>query len=303
MSAAATCAGPGRPAEHRYAVLDVFTDRPLSGNPLAVLPEAGGLDGATMQALAREFNHSETSFLMPPENPANTARLRIFTPAHELPFAGHPTLGGACALAWDLAARGLAVPEEIRFEVPAGLTVVVPRRRDGVVVGGELRAPQPLRRLGAVSRAAVAASLSLPEAALASAEIAGVGTPFLLVELAEAEAMARLVPDPAAWDRLPKEEGAGRLYVFRRDGPGALRARMFTRRLQEDPATGSATAAAVALLLDREGGAVLELDVRQGVEMGRPSRLTARAWRTAEGILAAVGGNCVPVMEGRLRLP
>lgn len=291
---------------YRYVTVDVFTATRFGGNPLAVLPEAAGLEGAEMQRIAREFNYSETAFVLPPQNLAHSAQVRIFTPGRELPFAGHPNIGTATVLAWERLARGAALPESFLFEEAAGLVPVTPRLSEGRVTGAALRAPRPLSRHAVLEAEAVAACLSLaPGEIRLSAhppQVASVGTPFVLVELTGPEALGRIRPNPVAWQAALPRDGATSIYAYVQEPGGALRARMFTRDLHEDPATGSATATAAALRLDLSAADALSLRVRQGVEMGRPSLLEARAWRAAEGVLAGVAGDCVPVMEGRLRL-
>ncbi len=288
----------------RYVTADVFTNQAFGGNPLAVVLEAEGLDTAAMQAIAAEFNYSETSFVLPPADPAHTAQVRIFTPVREMPFAGHPNLGTAFVLAREMAARGEPVPETLAFEEIAGLVTIALRQEGEAVVGGELRAPQPLSLHAGLDAGAVAACLSLaPEDVAVAAHpprVASVGVAFLLVELRSLEALGRIRPNASAWDAALPRDGARSIYAYVRDGEGRLRSRMFTRQLYEDPATGSATATTAALLLHLSGGEALSLEVRQGVEMGRPSLLLARARRGAEGITAWVGGNCVTMMEGRL---
>ncbi|WP_431285276.1 PhzF family phenazine biosynthesis protein [Humitalea sp. 24SJ18S-53] len=291
---------------YRYVTVDVFTAERFGGNPLAVLPEAEGLDGAQMQAIAREFNFSETSFVLPPRDPAHSAHVRIFTPQREMPFAGHPNIGTAMVLAWERLARGEAVPDPFLFEEVAGLVPVTVRLEQGAAVEARLRAPLPLSRHAVLDAAGVAACLSLHAGDVVTAahapQVVSVGAAFLVVELAGLDALGRIKPNPLAWDATLPRDGATSIYAYVRLPGDALRSRMFTRSLYEDPATGSATAAVAALLLDLSGREALALTVRQGVEMGRPSLLHATAWREAGGVAAGVAGGSVPVMEGRLRL-
>lgn len=294
------------PRHYRYVTVDVFTSERFGGNPLAVLPEADGLSEAEMQAIAREFNFSETTFVLPPTDPAHTARVRIFTPSREMPFAGHPNIGTAVVLAWERQARGEPVPQPFLFEEVAGLVPVTVRLEQGSVLDAELRAPLPLSRRAILDPSQVAACLSLEAADVVAAahppQVVSVGAPFLVVELAGLEALGRIKPNPVAWGAALPRDGASSIYAYVRTAGNALRSRMFTRSLYEDPATGSATAAATALLLDLSGDEHLALTVHQGVEMGRPSLLHATAQREGEGIVAGVAGGCVPVMEGRLQL-
>jgi trans-2,3-dihydro-3-hydroxyanthranilate isomerase len=291
---------------YRYVTVDVFTTKRFGGNPLAVLPEADGLSDAEMQAIAREFNFSETSFVLPPEDPRHTARVRIFTRAREMPFAGHPNIGTAIVLAWERLARGEPMPEPFLFEEVAGLVPVAVRLEQGSVVAAELRAPVPFSRHAVLDPAGIAGCLSLTAEDVVvtghQPQVVSVGTPFVVVELTDLAALGRIKPNPVNWEAALPCDGASAIYAYVRMPGDVLRSRLFTRSLYEDPATGSATAAAVALILDLSGQEQLALEVHQGVEMGRPSLLHATAWRDGTGILAGVAGSCVPVMEGRLQL-
>lgn len=290
---------------YRFVTVDVFASERYAGNPLAVLPEAAGLDEAAMQRIAREFNLSETAFVLPPEEPGHGARVRIFTPTREMPFAGHPNIGTGFVLAAEMAARGEAVPEVLLFEEIAGLVPVRPLLEGGVVAGASLEAPQALSRLGGCGAAEVAACLSLRAEDVVvtghAPQVVSVGAPFLVAELAGLEALGRVRPDPVAWGGTLPRDGASSIYAYVRLAEGGLRSRMFTRELYEDPATGSATATVAALLLDLSGEERLSLTVRQGVEMGRASLLRARAWREGGAVRAGVAGDCAKVMEGWLR--
>ena len=298
--------------QRRYITADVFTDRAFGGNPLAVILDAGGLSTAQMQAVASEFNFSETTFVLPPQDSANDARVRIFTVNREIPFAGHPNVGTA----FVLAAQAERPPARLRFEEGAGLVPVEILKQDGRVVGAELTAPQRLSRLMTLSADQAANCISLSAADIRidrhPPQIVSVGLPFLVVEVASREALRRAKPDAAAFARaLPRDSG-DTVYFYTRDVPTAeacdLQARMFhpgSSGLSEDPATGSATAAAAALLADlaSERDGELKLRVGQGVDMGRPSLLLTRV-RKANGAVASVhvGGACVQMMEGTFRL-
>ncbi len=295
---------------HPYVIADVFTDRPFQGNPLAVVLDADGLAGEQMQAIAREFAYSETAFVLRPHVGCHTARVRIFTPAREVPFAGHPTIGTAFVLAHRLAARGAAMPDRLVLEQEAGPVAVTLARDGNAVIGAELRAPRVLSCHAQVLPAHAAACLSLTVAELRldahAPQVVSVGLPVLAVELASWDALRRAKPDGAACARLLPLDGANAIYAYTRDiGVEAdcdLRARMFTARLTEDAATGSAVASVAALLAELRGVSVLNLRVRQGVEMGRPGLLLARVERQDGGTVAFVGGRCVCMMEGRLLL-
>jgi trans-2,3-dihydro-3-hydroxyanthranilate isomerase len=289
-----------------FVTIDVFTDRRFGGNPLAVFPDAAGLSDDEMQALAAELNLSETTFVLPPSHPANSARVRIFNRAAEMPFAGHPNVGTGFALAQ----MGRAVGEVLRFEELAGLVEVRLMRHGGVVVGAEIDAPQPLQLFDEVPPELLAPCIGLsPNDICAEVHApvrASVGVDFILAELAPGS-LSRATPDASAFRRAlaahPGTEGRFSLFVYERHG-GGVRARMFSplTGTWEDPATGSANAALAALLLDVRGGDTLAYEAVQGVEMGRTSHLALSARRTADGIRATVGGRCVPVFTGEASL-
>jgi trans-2,3-dihydro-3-hydroxyanthranilate isomerase len=299
--------------QRRYITVDVFTDRAFGGNPLAVVLDAGGLSTAQMQAIASEFNYSETTFVLPPRNSAHDAQVRIFTVNREIPFAGHPNVGTA----YVLAAQATKPPARLLFEEGAGLVPVEILNEKGSVLGAELTAPQPLKKLTQFSAEQAAACISLPAADIRTDRhpplIASVGLPFLMVELASRDALGRARPDASAFARTFPCDGSNAVYLYSRDIPSMektsdLQARMFhpgSSGLSEDPATGSATVAAAALLADLSGEREGELKLRigQGVDMGRPSLLLTRV-RKANGVVASahVGGACVQMMEGTFRL-
>ena len=293
----------------RYVTTDVFTDRPFGGNPLAVILDAIGLSAEQMQSIAGEFNYAETTFLLPPRDPANTAQVRIFTPRVEVPFAGHPNVGTAFVLAQAMLARGEVPPDRFLFEEAAGLIPVRLLREDGVLVGAELTAPEPLSRKNTLTAGQAAACLCLSPDALRldthPPQVLSVGLPFLVVELASREALHRAKADVAAHADLLPPIGTDGIYAYSRDvgsdGVQAgcdLQARMFAPLdgVMEDPATGSAAAAVAALLAALQGGGDLALRIGQGFDMGRPSRLDARFDR-ARGTVH-VGGRCVAMMAG-----
>lgn len=288
-------------AEYEFVTADVFTGRRFGGNPLAVFPDARGLSGADMQALAREWNYSETTFVLPPDDPAHTARVRIFGPAHELPFAGHPNVGTALVLA----ARMDAAPAGMVFEELAGL-VRIRLSAPGGVPMATLDAPQPLQLGPEVRVPLVAACLGLPPSQVLTGThapvVASAGLGFCIAEVA-AEALGAATPDTAAFRaalaQAPSREGGFSLLAYARDGD-AVRARMFAplAGIPEDPATGSAACALAGLLLSCNGLPKHRLTIHQGVEMGRPSLLHAHASRGADGIRAGVGGGAVEVFRG-----
>lgn len=301
----------------RFATVDVFTTTPFSGNPLAVVLDAEGLSTAQMQAIAREFNYVETTFILPPVDPVHTARVRIFTTNRELPFAGHPNIGSAFVLARQGEAFGRKIGDKVAFEEGAGLVPVKILREQGEVVGAELTAPEPFHRGTEIDPVLVAAAISLPVGDVSADRhvpiVASVGLPFVIAELRSKDALRRIQPDPAVLAEVFKRAGVTGLHVYTCDiGPDDtlvgicdLSARMVFRvpMVVEDPATGSANCALVALLaqLAPEPDTTLELKVLQGLDMGRPSLLNTRAHKK-RGIIDTVhvGGRCVEVMLGRL---
>jgi trans-2,3-dihydro-3-hydroxyanthranilate isomerase len=290
---------------YRFVTVDVFTDRRFGGNPLAVFPDARGLSDADMQALAAEFNLSETTFVLPPEAPANTARVRIFNRTAEMPFAGHPNVGTG----WVLAQEGRDRGGVLLFEEIAGLVEVrVDRGGGGAATGATITAPQPLSLGPEMPAGLLAECVGLdPSEVVAAAHrpvVASVGNSFVVAEVGGG-ALPRAVPDTARFRRAAAEFaalGPDRLpvYLYARDGGSRLRARMFSplSGTVEDAATGSAATPLAALLLSLTGEAEARYEIAQGAEMGRPSLLRAAARRAPDGIRATVGGDCVPVLRG-----
>jgi trans-2,3-dihydro-3-hydroxyanthranilate isomerase len=297
----------------RYAVYDVFTGAALEGNPLAVVFDAEGLDDRRMQAIAREMALSETTFVKPAEDPRHTARLRIFTPAYELPFAGHPTVGTAVALfeaRGDNGAAGIMVLEEnvgpVRCAVSGQPGHVfaefdLPRRSEPFAFD--------------VAREAVAAALGLEpgDIGFENHVVGGwsAGVRFALVPLSGLAAARRMRPNTQLWRELLGEgEGAGRpaIFAYCREGVGAdtaFHARMFApdMGIHEDPATGAAVAALSGAIVhfDRPVDGPARYWIEQGVEMGRPSRIRLELDIEGGAIAAArIGGHAVKVAEGTL---
>jgi trans-2,3-dihydro-3-hydroxyanthranilate isomerase len=288
--------------ELEFDTADVFTTRRFGGNPLAVVHGADHLDGARMQAIAREFNLSETVFVM--GSGMADARLRIFTPGMEVPFAGHPNVGAAVILARRKATQA----EVLRLEQAAGIVPArLTRNPSGTVVAAEIEAPKPFRLGATLDAASVAACCGLPEGALHVTAhpplVAGCGLDFAIAEVEDAALLAEASPDLAAFRRLFRE--ATGILLHTPLAIGRRRARMFSPidGIPEDPATGSANCALSGLLLHLAGGQQISLEVEQGMEMGRPSLLHLGAWRDEQGdIRARVGGGVVPVASGVLRV-
>jgi trans-2,3-dihydro-3-hydroxyanthranilate isomerase len=298
------------PASFRFVTLDVFTDRQFAGNPLAVFPEAEGLTAEQMQQLAAEMNLSETCFLLPPEDPANHARLRIFHRTAEMPFAGHPTIGSA----FVLASERLPQATILRLEVPAGLARAdILRNANGRVVGARIDAPKALETYEEYAPAEIAACLGLQAGDIVTSTHppvrASTGVEFILVEISLA-ALERVAPVIDAFRRLAARGGHRdrySLFVYARreaeDGsssPLQVEARMFAplSGTWEDPGTGSASSILGALLLQHSPEAELSIRSRQGFAMGRTCTIDIKAWRTGGDICASVGGQCVTVLAG-----
>lgn len=299
--------------EHRFVTLDVFTDRPFGGNQLAVFPDATGIPESALQNIAREFNYSETTFCYPPADASHAARVRIFTPGNELPFAGHPTVGTAIAL-HALSAQPEA---EARLVLEEGVGPVP------VVVSGGRAAPfakfsvAKLPEVGSLvpTRNTLAEILSLSTddivGGTSSPQAVSCGVPFIIVGVKSLKALGAVRVRMDRWDDTLRASPARDLFVFAPDaerGPTHFRARCFVPgfAVAEDPATGSANASFAGFLAqrapDRDG--TLTWTVTQGVEMGRPSKLELEADKANGAITAIrVGGRAVFVMEGSIRLP
>jgi trans-2,3-dihydro-3-hydroxyanthranilate isomerase len=297
-----------------FVTVDVFTSTQFAGNPLGVVLNAEGLSGGQMQAIAAEFNLAETTFVLPPKDPANTAEVRIFTPRYEMPFAGHPNVGTAFALARAGTSYRRAIARDaVIFEEKAGIVPISLLRDGDTVTGARLASPQGLT-LGAVIPAeliASACSLSVDDIETANHPpiIASCGAPFVVAELKD---RSRLIAAAARSDvflrdisKLPVTS----IFIYTRVAESGLdiRARMFAPHhgIAEDPATGSANVALVGLLakLRPEPDLRISRTIAQGVEMGRPSLLQADAEKKDGTVTATyVGGRCVPVMSGPIEI-
>jgi trans-2,3-dihydro-3-hydroxyanthranilate isomerase len=277
-----------------YQICDVFTDRPLAGNALAVFTDANGLDDATMQALARETNLSESAFVVEATLATADARIRIFTPTMELPFAGHPTLGSAFVLASSRAG------DTIRLQTARGVVMVRLMREGERIVFGWMTQPLPTIQRFALFPEALSA-LGVGGSAL-PVEVYDNGPQYVLVELDSPGAVGGLRPDMARLSAL----GSFAFVAFARSG-SRWKARVFApgEGIPEDPATGAA-AGPLAVHLARHGRIRFgeEIVIEQGVEIGRPSILHARAAGTDEQLDSVeVGGSAVLVAQGRFTLP
>jgi trans-2,3-dihydro-3-hydroxyanthranilate isomerase len=293
----------------RYLHLDVFSERPFEGNPLAVFPAASGLASADMQAIAREIGFSETTFVLPADDPATDVRMRIFTPARELPIAGHPTIGSTFALAHEqVVATGSA---RFTFGLGAGPTPVDLTWDEGRLAFAWMQ--QPLPRFGPVVDAApFLRALGLDRAALTAlpAQVVSCGVPFLFLPLASRTAVDGCRVDTRALERAFADAGVEEegLFVFTTEArdDGAVYSRMFAPvfNILEDPATGIASGPLGSYLLHH--GAVpperaLRLLSLQGVAMGRPSRVHISIAAEGGAISGVrVGGTAVLVAHGTL---
>jgi trans-2,3-dihydro-3-hydroxyanthranilate isomerase len=295
----------------RFHIVDVFTASAFAGNALAVLPDARGLTTAQMQAIAREFNFSETTFVFPNEASVSRPRVRIFTPRSELDFAGHPTIGTACALVMHgCLGVDLGVPARLILDENVGPIAVNVERRDGVFYAAltlEVEIDMPA---GAPSAADAAVALTLEPADVRQTFFAGVGLPFCFVELESEAAVDRAVLDRTAWSRSLAPSWSPHVFLFagRFEHGGSLHARMFAPALgvEEDPATGSACAALVGALASKPevSDGDLRLTIRQGVAMGRPSAIEALARKRGSRVASVgVAGAVSPVATGEIEAP
>ena len=294
-----------------YAIYDVFTGDKLAGNPLAVVFDAEGLSDRLMQAIAGEFNLSETVFVRPPENPAHTASLRIFTPGKELPFAGHPTVGAAVALAERQHGEG-------EFDLVSVLEETVGPVRCAVRLGrGPSFAEFDLPRISARMEAKIGAQSVADALCISAADIGfenhklsvwNAGVAYVLVPVRDLSVAASIRFDPQRWSTSPL--GMTSIYTYCRGGVdhrASFHARMFAPDLgiAEDPATGSAVAAMSGAIqhFDALAPGHHALTVEQGVEMGRPSLIHLHIESGKRSVEhARIGGQAVKIAEGRILL-
>ena len=278
-----------------YAVLDVFTEQPLRGNGLAVVRDADGIDDGQMAAFARETRLSETTFVQTADAEGADYRNRIFTIVQELPFAGHPSLGTAVAVALARGEREATYTQQ----TGAGLQPVDVRIEDDYAWASMLQEPPEFgpevdarHVLAAVGLVPGDAHRELPP------QVVSTGLPTLIVPLLNVTCVSGAQPDFDLIDELTAEYEAANFYLVCLQGDGKARARMLSRSVEggEDPATGSAAGPLIAYLAERGHGTRVEIS--QGVEMGRPSRLLAEM----ENGRPRVGGGVVPVIDGEVLL-
>jgi trans-2,3-dihydro-3-hydroxyanthranilate isomerase len=298
-----------------FTTVDVFTTNRFEGNPLAVVADARGLTDADMQNIAAEFGYSEVTFVLPPHDPDNTARVRIFTPTMEVPFAGHPNVGTAYVLGMRGEVFGKPVENSLRFEEKAGIVTVELERDGDRVLSAAIRAPGPLVTGRNIPQDTVARCIAI-DGTMVSTRIhrpllVSVGLSFVVAELVDLSALALARPNLARFREAagPTPEGNHDfslfVYVSSPDRPWNIRARMFAPldNVPEDPATGSASAALGAYLVSLQPRAdmTVSLTIEQGVEMGRRSIIGINVVKQ-NGIVTdvAISGACIPVMRGEI---
>ena len=297
-----------------YHRVDVFTDRAFGGNPLAVCANGRGISTETMQAIAKEFNLSETTFVLPPDDPRHDWRVRIFTPSSELPMAGHPTVGTAFVLAREHMIRRDERETDIVLEEGVGPIPVKVSFEAGEPVFAEMSQPLPTFGPRPTDRRAVAAMLSLEEADLEAdlpVEVVSCGVPFLYVPLRTLDAARRARPRADLIERVAADGVPSEVFVFTREVETAfstVHSRMFAPGLgvAEDPATGAASGP-LGCYLVRHGlvacDPAAEMVSEQGLEMGRPSFVKIRIERRGDEITAVrVGGQCHFMGEGFIEI-
>lgn len=299
-----------------FHTLDVFTDKRFGGNPLAVVLDADALDTGTMQTIAREFNLSETVFVQKPENPAHSARLRIFTPAREVPFAGHPTVGTAALLTQLSTPEGAGDHKAIvMLEENVGPVRVGVRLRDGAPAVAEFDAPRLPEQEGTPSAAEqLAAALGLIPSEIGFENHRptrfAAGNAFVFVPVSTLEAIAKARVSSTHWSKAFAAPGSVGAFLYTRQvvhTTSAFHARMFApdHGVAEDPATGSAAAAFAGVVqrFDQPTDGLQRSIIEQGFEMGRPSLITL-SLTVESGQLAAVriGGHAVRVSQGTIEV-
>jgi trans-2,3-dihydro-3-hydroxyanthranilate isomerase len=297
--------------KYRYYICDVFTETRFGGNQLAVLPQADGLASEQMQQIAREFNFSETTFVFPPKA-GHTRHVRIFTPAREIPFAGHPNVGTAFVLASIGEFGEIKSSLTVIFEEEAGLVLVAIHESDGKTASCELTAPQSVSFGKTLPVQLVATAISVDAKDVVTKthgpQVASVGLAFIMVELRDRSALERARINMSGFEALVAQDVMPDVFLYTQTGDGFdIRARMFAplSGVPEDPATGSANCALAGLLAhyspQRTGSFTWR--IAQGVEMGRPSTLIARAEKV-DGVVETtrIGGASVLVSDGIIYL-
>lgn len=300
---------------YHYCLVDVFTDRAFGGNPLAVFTDARGLSSALMQALAKEFNLSETTFVLPPQKPENDFQVRIFTPAVELPMAGHPTVGTAFVLAQQQLVQVAESTRTLTFEEGVGEIAVTLKTLANGKLSIQMRQPLPVFGAQFTERAAIAELLTLSLDDLDQTlplEVVSCGVPFLFVPIKSLAAMHTIRFRHDVWERVLRDFAAPSLFAFTREveTPGAhIHSRMFAPALgvAEDPATGGASGPLGCYLVRHklmQGAGSVEMISEQGLEMGRPSFLQIKIEYAGDTITGVyVGGESHFMGEGSIEVP
>ncbi|ODT79335.1 MAG: hypothetical protein ABS76_21050 [Pelagibacterium sp. SCN 64-44] len=288
-----------------YLILDVFTDTPLAGNPLAVVPKADGLLDDEMQAIAKEFNLSETVFLCKPQNERSAAAVRIFTPYQELPFAGHPTVGAAVVLGLQSKATALRIEEKV------GLVTALFERVDRRTGSARFTLPKlPARIADLPDRLGIAQALGIAVEDIGcdvfKPAVFSAGVTFHLVPVRDAAVLRRIAVNRGMMQEVfHHDHHSAYVFTLTPDEAGNdIAARMFGMGLGEDPGTGSAAAALIGLLAEQEmANGQFDRVLRQGVEMGRPCRIGLQFRKEDDRLThGAIGGHAVVVAEGALDL-
>lgn len=304
-------------ANYQYMLVDVFTNRPFGGNPLAVFPDARGLSSQTMQAIAREFNLSETTFVLPPTEPGADYRVRIFTPAIELPMAGHPTVGTAFILAREHMQTTPHHPQQTTMRLEEGVGIIPVTLDWTTLHAPRITMQQPLPTFGPrfEEPERLAALLGLAITELRSdlpLEVVSCGVPFLLVPIKDLQAIARISFQQGLWQQTLANFAAPQILAFTQQTQtpeASVHCRMFAPAMGivEDPATGAANGPLGSYLvhyhLVPSQERVVSLLSEQGFEMGRPSLMYITVEHTNGTIHhVGVGGHCVFMGEGRLEI-
>ena len=297
-----------------FTTVDVFTNARFGGNPLAVIPDATGLSTEQMQSIAAEFNLAETTFVLPPQDPAHTAHVRIFTPKAEMPFAGHPNVGTAFVLAQRGECHGRKIAgDRLVFEEKAGLVPLDLKREQGAVIGARLAAPQKLALGDEIAPEILADMCGLETSEIATRThrpvIASCGNNFVFAEVTSRAALARATVRTDVLARhLPMSRAVGvHLYTPAQEHGVEIQSRMFAPLygVPEDPATGSANVVLIGLLAHYrpEKDLTLSKTIGQGFDMRRPSILEGTAEKKAGRVADTyIGGRCVPMLRGSIDL-
>ena len=299
---------------YQYQLVDVFTNRAFGGNPLAVFTDGVGLQPETMQAIAKELNLSESTFVLPPESQENHYRVRIFTPTAELPMAGHPTVGTAFVLARERSVGRLGAETTVYFEEGIGRVPVSIRFKDGAP--DFIRMTQPLPTFGArlTDAGAAAAMLSLDAGAIDTRlpiEVVSCGVPFLFIPIVDLKAIRSIRLRPDAWERVKNETQVGEIFVFTREVENegsTVHSRMFAPAfgVPEDPATGAASGPLGCYLVHHgvvPGAPTVRMVSEQGIEIGRPSFIQIEIDQEDGNITGVrVGGQCYFIGQGYIQL-